>query len=165
MADDLAELGVTLRSMASALGGEARRDALELAGANAVKLMDAAVRSDLGDMSLSGWRHRDPAPIVTEAKVEGSAAVIVPRRRLTGIMQTLTSGRNAYQPGDRRVKGSYVSKRTGERKLRTRKVKGVVGATRGKGTWDDGFDAIERATPDLIEESLYEALKGVVRGG
>ena len=165
MADDLAEMGVTLRSMASALGGEARRDALELAGAKAVKLMDAAVRADLGDMSLSGWRHKDPVPIVTEARVEGWTAVVVPARRLAGIMQTLTSGRKAYRPGDRRVKGSYVSKRTGERKLRTRKIKGTVGSTRGKDTWDDGFDAIARAAPEVVEESVYEALKGVIRGG
>lgn len=165
MADDLGDLAVTFRRMAATLDGEARTIALGKVGDKGVDLMDAAVVADIGDSSLSGWRHRKPIPIVSEATVERSTVSVGPQRRVRGIMRTLTSGRKAYQPGDRRVKGSYVSKRTGERTLRHRRVKGVVGATTGHGTFDTAADRIESAAPEIVAVATYEALREVVGRG
>ena len=77
-------------------------------------------------------------------------------------MSTLSYGRRAYQAGDRRVKGSYVSKRTGERTSRTRLVKGTVGAMAGKAVWQRAAVRVEDEAPKIAERVLFEALREVL---
>lgn len=167
------ELARVFGRMASALGGEARTLSLQKMGDAAAKLFDDEVTAELGDSSMSRWTGatkkngtRAPAvPIVSTWSPQGSTgARIGPRRQAVGAMSTLSYGRSAYQAGDRRVKGTYVSKRTGERTARTRLVKGTVGAAAGKGVWQRAAVKVERDAPDIAERVVFEALREVLGG-
>lgn len=120
---------------------------MQAVGDALIPFAERAISSTLSDRSMSGWhaKGRPPFALTGHASVskDGSSVEIVPAaeggvnwRKGAGPMRVLTDGRAAYKTGDRRRTGTRVNK-VGERVAKTRKIKGTVGATRGKGTWDD----------------------------
>ena len=110
---------------------------------------------------MSHWRRGAPVPITGTAKVLGPTTVeILPQRRAAGPMRVLESGRQAYAAGDRRISGTYTSKKTGERRTKTRKVKHATGATEGKNTWTH---AVERMVPTMSDVYHAEFVVDVTR--
>ena len=122
---------------------------------------------------MSGWHAKgQPAFALTgHATVtkDGSSVEIVPAaegganwRKGAGPMRVMTDGRQSYKTGDRRRTGSRLNK-TGERVAKTRKIKGTVGATRGKGTWDDVNRALTDAAPTVAAELVADDITNTVR--
>lgn len=121
-----------------------------------------AVRGDIGDSSMSGWRRGNPIEIV--GAVEGGSA-IVPVRPARGPMRVLESGRNTYAAGDRRNSGMYTSKKTGMTRQKTRKVKRSVAAHGGKGTWSDARALIESNLAKRSRDALHRVMAGIFTKG
>ncbi len=164
-ADDVRALPELFRDMERGLIGQARTDMLNDVGEKAASLFDAAVRSDLGDQSMSNWRYKRPIPVVAEHKVTGADTVVVtPKRPAKGPFKVLDQGRSAYAAGDRRVSGKRTRKRDGAVLDKTRVVKRNTGATAGRGTWDDGATEVARQVPEVVMEAVHGTLKGVLRG-
>jgi len=63
--------------------------------------INEAVRNDLGDMSMSGWRRGNPHEVVGRFDVEGSAVAMTPAKRSRGPMRVLQQGRNNWAEGKR----------------------------------------------------------------
>lgn len=132
---------------------------LEAAGLELKPNVGQAVRRDIGDQSMSGWRRGRPIEIDGRYDVRGDVLVITPERKAIGPMSVLSFGRKGYAAGDSRASGTYTSKRTGERKTKTRKVSRSLGATRGKGTWGDAELLLERDAPRAVERAVVKVAR------
>jgi hypothetical protein len=120
-------------------------DRLATSVADAVRATPVA-HGSLQDLSMSGW----PVELVGYARVISPTEVAVqPKGRAVGQFRILQDGRKDYAAGDMRSSGTYVSKKTGERKQKTRKVKQNVTGHGGKGTWSDAeARMLARAGPE-----------------
>ena len=156
MADSLADLSRKLDRVADDLKSPAL---VKRVAEKAVGDIAEAVRGDLGDLSMSRWMRSAPVEIVgaVERAPDGGFAV-APVRRARGPMRVLESGRNAYAAGDRRVSGSRVSKKTGERTTKTRKVKRAGAGTGGRGTWSDAEALIVARTGGRFEQEAQAVM-------
>jgi hypothetical protein len=129
----------------TAIGVAAKRDALE------------AVRSDLGDDTMSGWwrasgrrPNRKPIPIVTAFTVVGDTQLsIYPRGASAGPWRVLEEGRKAGARGDSVGYSKRRRLKSGEVVIReySRARKRNAGATPAKKTWSEAIDLIVRRTP------------------
>lgn len=138
--------------LAKELAGVNARERLKRVGQQTVPDVEIAVQrtpakaGSLADLSMSGWRKRGGDPL----QLSGAFEVLSDNelemrpglrngnwRQGAGPMRVLESGRKTYQAGTRRAAGSYVSRKTGEVRTKTRRVKRNTGATEGKGTWSD----------------------------
>jgi len=126
--------------------------------------VDDAVRADIGDLSMSGWTARSGDAIEIHGTVPKSGPVRV-EPSAKGPMRVLTDGRQAYSAGDRRTSGAYVSKKTGERRQKSRKVKRNVGATQGKGTWGDAVGLMEPRFVELMGHELHDVMDSTFNKG
>jgi hypothetical protein len=162
---DFPGLSKKLDGLMGELSGENARRRLEVAGKKMEPLVAQAVQNDIGDHSLSGWTHKAPMNITghsEKAKSTDTGIFIAPGaadtlwHRGLGAMRVLESGRNSYAAGDRRVSGSRVRKKDGQRVAKTRKVKGNVGATKGKGTWADAETLIDAHAARAINDALVQ---------
>ena len=166
MANDFASLSKKLNGFAAELDGSAAKARLQRVALETKVDVDDAVRADLGDLSMSGWRRRSPFDVrgryelLTDQEFE-----IQPQRKAIGPMRVLEQGRTAYNAGDQRRKGSYTSKKTGATTDRFRKVKRNVGATAGKGTWTDAVRLMEARVPARIHREVVKALSRHFRKG
>jgi len=124
----------------------------------------AAVRSTLGDQSMSHWRRAKPIPIEGAFNVSGSVLEMVPTNMAKGPMRVLQDGRQAHTAGSRRNSGTRVNK-AGERVQKTRKVSRTSGATAGKGTWTVAADVMKREMGGRYERELVRDLGKHLRGG
>jgi hypothetical protein len=124
--------------------------------------VDSAVRGDLGDLSMSGWRRGNPIQIQGAYKVLTPTSLeIAPTPRSRGPMRVLEQGRHAgggFQgPGVNRSTGLTARTKAG----RVRKVRANGrwnGRTQGKGTWSDAVREIEKKAPKLIHEETVKVL-------
>jgi hypothetical protein len=128
-------------------------------GMEGKKLADRAVRNDIGDMSMSGWRRGNPFDVKSRFDVAERTVEISPERRAKGPMRVLEEGRKAYNAGDSRSSGSRVRKRDGAVIAKTRKVKRNVGAHGGKGTWSDATADMERELPKAAHQHVTRVLR------
>lgn len=97
-----------------------------------------AVTRDIGDLSMSNWRRGRPINLGARFDVLGDNSVEVsPRRGGRGPMRVLNDGR---KPG--------VSRRG-------RPVSG----SRGKGTWSDATQAMERELPKVAHQHVTKVLR------
>lgn len=157
------------------MSGEAARRALNRIGIDAKKDALEAVKSDLGDTTMSGWwrpsarrPNRKPIPIVTAFNVVGDTELqIVPRGASAGPWRVLEEGRKASAKGD-----SY-----GYQKRRFTKTKGVVvsdytrarkrnsGSTPAKNTWSEAAALMIERTPQRVHR-LYvvEPMRRLFKG-
>lgn len=137
----------------------------EQVAAESVGDVARAVRGDIGDTSMSGWRRGNPVEIVGAVEHPNAGIAIVPKGQAKGPMRVLESGRNAYAAGDRRNSGTYTSKKTGITRQKTRKVKRSVTAHGGKGTWSDAKALIEANLAKRSQAALHRVMARIFTKG
>jgi hypothetical protein len=137
--------------------------------------VETAVRGDLGDLSMSGWRRGAAIAISSHTEIEGEAIVVRPGtvdnawRRGKGPMRVLEQGRN--QGGAGGFHGPGVAQRDGKnflagetartasgkvRKVRARARKRWNGVTTGRGTWSSALVGLRREVPPAAQEALFK---------
>lgn len=156
-------LGAPLREIAKKIS-DVPRHVLPLA----VKAVETISRREVprdagGDDVLSGW-PRKPNVSRWELKdpriTPNTASVTVrPVGAARGPFRILEDGRKAYRAGDSRASGVRYRKRTDDYVLKTRSVKGNVGATKGKGTFTRIAARAETEIVKLADAELAKALK------
>lgn len=113
---------------------------LEL-GKKCVGDAEAAVRVDIGDLSMSRWWRRSPIAMTARAELKKAKHVEVrPPAKTRGPWRVLEQGRQSYAAGDRRVSGRRFAEKKGEWVTKYRRVKRATGAAAGKETWSDALD-------------------------
>lgn len=138
-------------------------------------VVESAVRGDIGDLSMSGWRRGKPIAISSHVEVEGETIVVRPGtvdnawRRGKGPMRVLEDGRNSSGVGG--FHGPGVVQRSGKnyqagetartasgklRKVRTHKKRRWNGYTAGRGTWSDALVGLNRELPAAAAEALFK---------
>lgn len=174
MADDLTRLAKKLESFAHLLSPEQVQEMLGRVGQQMKPEVQAGVertpanRGSLRDGSMSGWGKRDGSPFVLTGRYtqpSWNVLEIVPARTAIGPIRVLEAGRSAYQAGDTRVKGTYTSKKTGQVRTRTRKVKRNVGATKPKGTWSDVAGVVDKKAPAAFAAERVKAIGKILSRG
>lgn len=145
------------------LSPEGRKRIALAVGKDAQGDIKDAVRGDLGDTSMSGWRRGSPIDAsATRVTANGDGSVTVsPAGKSAGPMRVLESGRQAYTAGDSRTAGFRTRKRDGARVQKNRRVKRNVGATKGKGTWSDAEQLIDQRTPRRVYRETTKVLREV----
>ena len=78
------------------VSGVQLRKRLERVAEASVKDVDAAVRADLGDNSMSNWSRRQQVAIVGAVEVKAGEVAVVPKGQAKGPMRVLESGRQSY---------------------------------------------------------------------
>lgn len=145
------QLAKKVDAVAAEFDGRQLRKSMEIVGKDTTGDINQAVHGTLGDNSMSGWRRKKPIPISGAYKVASDHEIdMTPTRMSVGPMRVLEDGRQAYQAGDKRRKGTYKSKKTGLVTERFRTVKRSGGATRGKGTWSDASELMAENVPGRI---------------
>lgn len=129
---------------------------LERAAAKLAPLVGDAAAASIGDHSMSGWKRGAPIEIVGKV-VKRDGVAIAPTA--AGPMRVLNDGRQAHEAGGRRTAGTYKSKKTGDVRQKYRKVKRSMGATAGKGTWDDAANKIADEFPKLMADELHQVMR------
>lgn len=157
--------------LALEFSGTAGRKRLERVARLSVKDVDAAVRAELGDDDMSGWRRSAPIPI-KGAVFKGTEVAVVPAARSAGPMRVLEQGRNITSglgamagPGVS-SDGTTMRKKNGKlRKVRARKARRWNGYTDPKGTWSDAEKRMRDAYPKRMADELDDAMaKFFMRG-
>jgi len=106
-----------------------------------------AVRSTLGDLSMSGWRT---GPILSEATIEGSTLILAPLTRARGPMRVLESGRNAD-----RAKGSGTRSAVRGGRISNRNSR-WNGRTPAKHTWTETRARLDHEAPEVMLALIVE---------
>jgi hypothetical protein len=147
VADDFASFSRKIDRLATEFGDRAIADLNKRVGMETKKDVDAAVRGDLGDLSMSNWRRGRPIQVSGRFDVEGDSLIISPAARARGPMRVLEDGRKAGVARARRG-------RAGRR----------VSASRGKSTWSDAVSIMEREVPERIAKAVNRAIRQALRG-
>jgi len=141
--------------------------------ADSVGDVAVAVRGDIGDTSLSGWRRGSPIPVVGAFKViSPGVAEVSPKGRGAGPMRVMESGRNS-DGGAGGFQGPGINFRTGRTSARARstgrggssKGRRWNGRTEGKDTWSDAAVLIERNLGDRAQKALSEVMASTFTKG
>ena len=140
MAQDFAAFNRKIGGVLSEFDGTAARKRLEAIARATAKDVDEAVRGDLGDTSMSGWRRGAPIQITGVAEVQSDSEILVQAAKAgRGPMRVLEQGRNMGNAGGFSgpgVASDGSTKRTksgGLRKVRARKAKRWNGHTQRGG--------------------------------
>ncbi len=140
MATDLRGLNRKLDSLAGSLSKDTRR-LLTQVGMEGKSITGAAVRGDIGDLSMSNWRRGRPVPIgVRFNLLSGSAVELTPNPRASGPMRVLERGRRGGMSKGKRRKGR-------------------VGATSGRGTWTEATRKMEQEFPRVVHRHTQATLR------
>lgn len=128
-----------------------------------------AVRGDLGDLSMSGWRRGKPIDVQGRYDVvTDSSFTVTPAKRGRGPMRVLEQGRN--QGNASGFSGPGVNAKTGAtsrnldgslRKVRARKGKRWNGRTAGKGTWGDATTLMRARVAGRVHDELVKSMREV----
>ncbi len=170
MATGFGDFTHRMELLAKEMDGRALKARLTKVGVLSKADINEAVRNDLGDMSMSGWRRGNPTEIAGGFDVEGSTVTMLPSRSSAGHMRVLQDGRNRGDVG--RMAGPGVStdgttaraSSGGVRKVRARRGRRWNGTTRGKDTWTDATKIMERKMPDRYERALRADIARHIRG-
>ena len=131
--------------------------------------IDVAVKGDLGDSSMSGWRRGRPVQVKGAFKVEGDVVAMVPTA--PGPMRVLQQGRNQGNSGGMAgpgVSSDGSTRRTksgGVAKVRARKAKRWNGRTDGKDTWTDATAIMVDKVPARYAREVHRAIGKHLTGG
>lgn len=147
------------------LEGEGGRALINAVGLGAKADIETAVRRDLGDTSMSGWRRGRPIQVTGMYTVTDKDTVeITPANRAKGPMRVLEDGRNrgnsgGFQgPGVNARTGRTLKSNAGKVKVRTRRTKRWNGYTSGKNTWTDAIAVIVDKTPERAQEAFRKII-------
>jgi len=173
MAQSLGAFAKKIERVGDELNGEAARKRLTRVAVETKKDVDEAVRGDLGDTSMSGWRRGKPFDIKGRFDIKSDAEFEVnPVPRGRGPMRVLEQGRNQggaggfHGPGIGRKTGETARNKNGKlRKVRSFKAKRWNGATRGKGTWSDAVGLMQDRVPARIAKQFHKDLSKILGKG
>ena len=173
--DTFAALQHKLALVEREVDGTAARARLARVGKVTEGDVSKAIRADIGDQSMSGWKDKGGTAIELgghsqvlsdhEVEIDPGTTGGANWRKGKGPMRVLEQGRQQYAAGDRRQSGTYTSKRTGLTTAKTRKVKRNTGATEGKGTWTDATQIMVREMPKRYEAEFVKDLARHLRRG
>jgi hypothetical protein len=136
MADTFASFSHKIGVLRDELDGTALQRKLDHIGIAAKKDALNALKSDIGDTSMSNWRRKRPIKIAARYDFLSESEIEVkPTPRSFGPWKVLEQGR---RPG--------TSKR-GRR----------YGASRGKNTWSEAVKIMERETPKRVDRYVVKA--------
>ena len=166
-AGDLDVLSRKMYKLAAGFTGPARERVIRKLDKPLQADVERAVKGDIGDLSMSGWRRGKPIQITPVVKVSDDLLSVAPQGRAIGPMRVLTDGRNAaggFQgPGvNARTGATKRTKRGNVSKVRARR--GFNGTTQGKGTWDDAVKLMEATAPKVLEKAVLDEV-GEAFGG
>lgn len=173
---DLASFGQLDRRLAlyhAELTGRASQARASRVGVLSRSDINQAVRADLGDQSMSGWRRGNPHEIAGTSRVVSDHEVeMLPARRAGGPMRVLESGRNQGNAGG--FAGPGINTRTGStsrtqsgavRKVRSRAGKRWNGTTQPKHTWTEATERLAREMPKRYVREFERDWNRIARGG
>ncbi len=157
MSGDLDDLTRNLLRLAANFDGPARMAIMKEVRVPLERDVERAVRGDIGDLSMSGWRRGKPVPITPTSVVVGREVLEVkPAGKALGVMRTLSDGRNPNGPrGPKILKSGKVSKA---------KQRRYNGRTRGKGTWGDATELMADTAPRVMRDAVVKVVGEVFRG-
>ena len=171
MAQGFAALERTLSGLSDDLTGTAAKARLERIAKAMPKDIEDAVRGDLGDLSMSGWRRKSGATmdVVGMAEVVSDTAILArPAPMSRGPMRVLEQGRNVNASAGegkfadaptRLTKSGRVSK------AKVRRAKRWNGYTSGKATWTDAEYLLVDRVPVHVHDELVAVLNKKFGGG
>ena len=161
MAAGFGDLSKRIDLLAREMGGKGQQARLKRVGVLSKTDVNAAVRADLGDLSMSGWRRGNPAEITGRFDLAGDSAVVMsPSKRGRGPMRVLQDGRNQGNAGGMAgpgVSADGTTRRTKSgavRKVRARQSRRWNGTTKGKSTWTDATDIMCKKMPARYDAEL-----------
>ena len=164
--EQLAALEADLLRLAKQFDGPARARVLDSTVKPFGEDMEAAVRGDYGDLSMSGWG----IPMVGAVRVRDDVAVAGPTPRSGGPWRVADVGRNQgsasgfHGPGVNSKTGTTRrTKSGGVAKVRGRKGKRWNGRTVGKGTWVDARDRMRKTAPVVMRKAVLKEVGEVFR--
>ena len=176
---DLAAFAKKIDRVAAELDGTAARKRLTRVAVDTKKDVDEAVRADLGDQSMSGWRRKKPLQINGRFDIKSDSSFEVnPVARGRGPMRVLEQGRNQggaggfHGPGivrkatETHQAGETVRTAKGRvRKVRAYKAKRWNGRTQGKGTWTDAVRLMQDRVPGRVARRFHDDLSKILGRG
>ena len=176
MAGDFGTLSKKFDQLASEFDGRQLRKSLEVVGRETKGDIVEAVRGDLGDTSMSGWRRGKPTPIVGRYDIVSDHEIdMTPTPRSRGPMRVLEQGRNQGNAGgiagpgiiqNGENAGTTARNKNGSlRKVRARKAKRWNGRTQGKGTWGDATDRVVAVFPKEHRERVEDSMSKLFMKG
>ena len=172
MAGDFASLNRKLEAVSRDLSGTTSRAQMKRVGVKVQPLIDRAVTSSIGDLSMSGWRRGAPIQIKGTSRTTSDHAVLVePVKSAKGPMAVLERGRNMGNasgmagPGVSADGTTRRNKNGSVRKVRARKSKRWNGYTPAKHTMTDASQLIKDKAPGLIADELHKSLAKHLMGG
>lgn len=127
-----------------------------------------AVRSDIGDESMSGWPRRAPIAVAVRWDIVGKGKLLVKpaSRRSAGPWTVMEQGRN--QGNASGFAGPSINRKTGltsftksgaVRKSRGARARRWNGVTQGKGTASDAVAKIEAKVPRMVQTHVPQAIR------
>jgi hypothetical protein len=159
--------------LAGEFDGTNGRKRLQVVAKQTAKDVDEAVRADLGDQSMSGWRRGGPIKVTGAAKVISDTEISVfAAGKGKGPMRVLEQGRNQGNAGG--FSGPGINTRTGVtartksggvRKVRARKGKRWNGTTDGKGTWSDAVQLMQGRVGKRVDDQVVDAIRSHIGKG
>lgn len=173
MADGFGDLSKRIELIGKEMSGKAAEARLRKVGVLSKTDINAAVRADLGDMSMSGWRRGNPHEVVGRFDVASPTSLeMSPAARGKGPMRVLQQGRNQGDafgfagPGMTRTGGVVGRTKSGAvRKTKARQAKRWNGTTQGKGTWDDAVQIMQREMPARYHAAWLMDVARHIKGG
>jgi len=167
------DLSKRIDLIAREMTGEAAAARLRKVGVLSKTDINDAVRADLGDLSMSGWRRGNPHEVVGRFDVVSPGTLeMFPAGKAKGPMRVLQQGRNQGDaagfagPGMTRTGGVVGRTKSGAvRKTRAFKARKWNGYTQGKDTWDDAVRIMERNMPSRYHVEWLRDVARHVKGG
>lgn len=148
MAGDLAGLQRKIEMLEREFSGEAGRRRLGAIGRDTKKDVDEAVRGDLGDQSMSGWRRSKPIQIRGRYDIVSDHELrIYPNA--AGPMVVLEVGRNHAK-----ARPTPVFNKRGKQTKRSK----WNGRTSGKRTWSHAEALINARVPARVDRQVVKSI-------
>lgn len=152
--NDLAALEKRLKLLEQEFSGAAGRKRLNAVAVQTKKDVDEAVRNDLGDQSMSGWRRKKPIVLKGRYDVVSDHEFRV-KPNVPGPMVVLEQGRN---------KGKTGAVQTRTRTGRLRKAKRWNGHTSPKHTWSESVDLMQKRVGKRVDEQVQKSIARFIKG-
>lgn len=166
MAQSLAQFERRITAVQDEFTGVAGRARLARVAKASEGDVTEAVRGDLGDTSMSGWRRGAPVQVVGASRVLGDSEAMVSAGRASGVMRVLQAGRNQGGFAGPAAQGRTVRRRkNGTLTVKGGKARRWNGRTQGKGTWDDAAELLADRVPGRIAAETHKAIAKHLRGG
>lgn len=164
-----AEFDLKLQHIQQEWSGAAGRRRLERVAVKTKGDVAEAVKGDLGDLSMSGWRRGNPIDVQGRYDVQtDSSFTVTPAKRGRGPMRVLEQGRNQGNafgfagPGVNAQTGATARNQDGSvRKVRARKGKRWNGRTAGKDTWSDATALMQQRVAGRVHDEVVKSLREV----